>query len=282
MKKLLVPTDFSPQANYALRSAYQLALQKNATIHLVHVLDFPLADEEAPVGPIEIVPGGFLQRAKEETQEQLKDIADSKELADVRITYEVQVGNPYQSIVRALVAKKVDLVVMGSKGISGTQEMLIGSNAERMVRFSPSPVLIIKEKTDLSDIKHIVYATALQEREKPVIRTLTKLQRMFDAQLHLVRVNTVSNFQDDPSVRKQLKSLAKACRLKNYTLNTFSDIREEEGIIHFADETGADLIALATNARRGLMHLLGGSIAEDLANHAKYPVWTMSMSAAAS
>ena len=280
MKKLLVPTDFSPQANYALRSAYQLALQKKATIHLVHVLDFPLADEEAPVGPIEIVPGGFLQRAKEETEEQLKNIAESKELADIRITYEVRVGNPYQSIVRALVAKKVDLVVMGSKGISGTQEMLIGSNAERMVRFSPSPVLIIKEKTDLSDVKNIVYATALQEKELPVIRTLAKLQRMFDAQLHLVRVNTVSNFLDDPSVRKQLKSLAKACRLKNHTLNTFSDIREEEGIIHFADEVGANLIALATHARRGLMHLLGGSIAEDVANHAKYPVWTMSLPAA--
>ncbi|MEM9671802.1 MAG: universal stress protein [Bacteroidota bacterium] len=277
MKKLLVPTDFSPQANYALRSAYQLALKNQASIHLVHVLDFPLVDEEAPVSPIEIVPGEFLQKAEEETKEQLKNIAESKELEDVEVTYEVRVGNPYQSIVRALVAQKVDMVVMGSKGISGTQEMLIGSNAERMVRFSPSPVLIIKEKADLSDIKHIVYATALKEKEKPVITTLAKLQEMFDAQLHIVRVNTVSNFRDDSSVRKQLKSLAETCYLKNYTLNTFSDIREEEGIIHFADEVGADLIALATNARRGLMHLLGGSIAEDVANHAKYPVWTMSL-----
>ncbi|MGD1893352.1 MAG: universal stress protein [Cyclobacteriaceae bacterium] len=108
MKKLLVPTDFSPQANYALRSAYQLALKNQASIHLVHVLDFPLVDEEAPVSPIEIVPGEFLQKAEEETKEQLKNIAESKELEDVEVTYEVRVGTPYQSIVRALVAQKVD------------------------------------------------------------------------------------------------------------------------------------------------------------------------------
>lgn len=277
MKKILVPTDFSAESDYALQAAYQLAQRQKATVHLAHVLNFPLADDGTPGGPVEIVPGGFLNQAKKEALVRLKKFIKKKKPTDVRITHEVLVGNPYQSITRALMKKKVDLVVMGSKGASGAKEIIVGSNAERMVRFSPSPVLIIKDKTDLSQLKNIVYATALRGREQPVLRVLSKLQRVFDAQLHLVRINTIANFLEDPSAMEQLKNLAKSSRLKNYTLNTFSDIREEEGIIHFADEVKADLIAVSTHARRGLLHLLGGSIAEGVANHAKYPVWTMSL-----
>lgn len=277
MKKILVPTDFSAEADHALEGAYQLAQYQDATIHLVHVLDFPLADDDVPMGPVEVVPGGYLKQAKQEAQERLEKIIAKKKFANVRITSEVRVGNPYQSIVRALLKKRMDLVVMGSKGATGAKEILLGSNAERMVRFSPSPVLIIKGKTNLTKIRNIVYATSLRDKERPVVQALRKLQQAFDAQLHLVRINTITNFLEDPSAMEQLRSLAKTSRLRNYTLNTFSDIREEEGIIHFADEVGADLIALATHARWGLLHLLGGSIAEDVVNHTQYPVWTMSL-----
>ncbi|MEM9832062.1 MAG: universal stress protein [Bacteroidota bacterium] len=277
MKKILVPTDFSPLANEALRTAYQLAQQHKAAIHLVHVLMFPMTEEEAPPGVVEVLPVEYLKQLKQDTTQQLIELIEKEAIGGVPITSEIVVGNPYQSIARILKKEKMDLVVMGSRGVSGVREILVGSNAERMVRFSPSPVLIIKSATDFSHLKNIVYATALHEKEHAVLRTLSELQLAFDAQLHVVRINTISNFREDPTVREQLKKLAKSCQLKNYTLNTFSDIGEEEGIIHFADEIGADLIAISTHAYRGLLRLLGGSIAENVANHSKYPVWTMSL-----
>ena len=62
--------------------------------------------------------------------------------------------------------------------------------------------------------------------------------------------------------------------LQNYTINIYNDKVEEDGIIYFAQDIEADLIALATHGRTGLLHLLSGSIAEDVVNHAKRPVWT--------
>ena len=62
--------------------------------------------------------------------------------------------------------------------------------------------------------------------------------------------------------------------MKNYTINIYSDKVEEDGIIFYAQDINADLIALATHGRSGLLHLLSGSIAEDVVNHAKRPVWT--------
>ncbi len=277
MKKILVPTDFSPLATEALRTAHQIARRQKATIYLIHVLYFPMSEEETRPGAVEVLPVGYLKRMKQEIKEQLQNLIVKEKLTDVKVVPEIRVGNPYQSMVLALKNEKMDLVVMGSQGVSGVREVLVGSNAERMVRFSPSPVLVIKGKTNFSNLENIVYATALSHKEVPVLKALGKLQRVYDAHLHIVRVNTISNFIDDPTANQQLKDLVKNSRLKNFTLNTFSDMREEEGIIHFADEVKADLIAVSTHARRGLLHLLGGSIAEDVVNHAKYPVWTMSL-----
>ncbi len=62
--------------------------------------------------------------------------------------------------------------------------------------------------------------------------------------------------------------------ITNYTIDIYNDKVEEDGIIFFAQDIGADLIAMATHGRSGLLHLLSGSIAEDIVNHAKRPVWT--------
>ena len=143
MKKILVPTDFSPMATEALRTANQLAQQQHATIHLVHVLMFPMTEEEAPPGVVEVLPVEYLKHLKQDTQKQLDELIEKEAIASVPITSEIIVGNPYQSIARILKKEEKDLVVMGSRGASGVREILVGSNAERMVRFSPSPVLII-------------------------------------------------------------------------------------------------------------------------------------------
>ena len=65
--------------------------------------------------------------------------------------------------------------------------------------------------------------------------------------------------------------------LKNYTLNVFNDPYEESGVINFAQEIDADMIAMGTHGRRGLAHLMSGSVAEDIVNHVDCPIWTYSI-----
>jgi nucleotide-binding universal stress UspA family protein len=97
---------------------------------------------------------------------------------------------------------------------------------------------------------------------------------MYDATVHLVRINTPGNFQRDAIVKQYMKDFAKKLMLKNYTVNIFNDFSEEEGIIYFADSINADMIAMATHGRTGFAHVLAGSIAEDVVNHSKRPVLT--------
>ncbi len=89
-----------------------------------------------------------------------------------------------------------------------------------------------------------------------------------------MRINTPGNFQRDAVVKKYMQDFAKRLQLKNYTVNVFNDLTEEEGIIYFADSINADMIAMATHGRTGFAHVLAGSIAEDVVNHSKRPVLT--------
>lgn len=72
-----------------------------------------------------------------------------------------------------------------------------------------------------------------------------------------------------------MEEFVKEHQLENYSMEVFNSSSEEEGIIEFAEDSNADLIAMATHGRTGFLHLLSGSIAEDVVNHAKRPVWTM-------
>lgn len=71
-----------------------------------------------------------------------------------------------------------------------------------------------------------------------------------------------------------MQDFAKKLQLKNYTINIFNDLSEEEGIVYFADSINADLIAMATHGRTGFAHVMAGSIAEDVVSHSKRPVLT--------
>ncbi|MBR9999739.1 MAG: universal stress protein, partial [Cyclobacteriaceae bacterium] len=107
-----------------------------------------------------------------------------------------------------------------------------------------------------------------------VVEELQKLQDIFKAEFHLVRINTPNNFESTRKILQQMRDFVTAYHIENYTLNIYNDFMEEDGIMFFAQDIEADMIAMATHGRTGIMHLLSGSIAEDVVNHAKRPVWT--------
>lgn len=152
--------------------------------------------------------------------------------------------------------------------------MLIGSNTEKVIRFSKCPVLTVNKMPSNTEFKNVVYATSMSEDENGFSDVLRNTQQMYDATVHIVRINTPDNFHSDTSVKKLMNDFAKKLKLKNYTLNSFNDYTEEEGILNFADSINADMIAMSTHGRKGFAHVLVGSIAADVAAHARRPVLT--------
>jgi nucleotide-binding universal stress UspA family protein len=278
MKKILVPTDFSKPAGIATDVAADIARKSGAELTLLHVIEEAVGNSLNVEGQVSADSGWeekiFNLKLIERAKKQMAKVAEDSRFENVRLKTELRVGTPYHGMNKIIVDKKVDLVVMGTSGRSDLEQMIIGSNTEKVVRMAGCPVLTVHNKPATKDFKQIVYATSMDKDEEVFSRIVRTTQKLYDATIHLVRINTPSNFQRDVLVKKYMQDFAKRLQLKNYTINVFNDVSEEEGIIYFADSIDADLVAMSTHGRTGFAHVLAGSIAEDVVSHSRRPVLT--------
>jgi nucleotide-binding universal stress UspA family protein len=278
MKKILVPTDFSKSGQNAIDVARDIALKSNAQLLLLHVVEGAAGSSFNVEGQIDTSDHWedriFTMKLIEKGKKQLARVTDELSANGVRVKTELRMGSPYHGMRTIIDEHNVDLVVMGTSGATSAADMIIGTNTEKVVRQSRCPVLTVQKKPATTDFKSIVYATAMSEDEEVFSKIVRRTQQMYDSTIHLVRVNTPGSFKRDVVVKREMQSFAKKLQLKNYTVNVFNDLSEEEGIIYFADSINADLIAMATHGRTGFAHVLAGSIAEDVVSHAKRPVLT--------
>jgi nucleotide-binding universal stress UspA family protein len=280
MKKILVPTDFSKPAQIATEVAADIAKKANAELILLHVIEEATGGSFNIEGEMNTSTSDswedkiFTLKLIERAKKQMAKLGEESKFSGVKVRQELRVGTPFHGMRTIITEQKVDLVVMGTAGQSKLEEMIIGSNTEKVVRHSNCPVLTVHKKPSKGDFKNIVYATSLSKDEEIFSRVVRKTQQLYDSTVHLVRINTPGNFQRDIVVKKYMQDFAKKLQLKNFTINVFNDLSEEEGIVYFADSINADMIAMATHGRTGFAHVLAGSIAEDVVSHSKRPVLT--------
>lgn len=275
MQKILVPTDFSTEANYAVELAARLGKKMDAEVVLLHVVEDSTITSVHYTGEIDLPDMQdrlFILKLIEKAKSQLSETMAN--YSDLNISEILRIGNPYHNIKDIIAEQAVDMVIMGTKGASGVSELLVGSNAEKVVRHAKCPVLTVKQSAADLEFRNIVFATDLQQQDELCVNAVKSFGKMFDAKIHMVRINTPNNFEADHTSIKALEDYAQKYGFENYDTRVFNDFSEEDGIIHFAESTGADMIAMATHGRTGFAHLLTGSIAEDVVNHAKRPVLT--------
>ncbi len=271
MKRILVPTDFSEQAENALKVAAQIAKRNGSEIYVLNSLELPLhlaSSSETSAMPESLF---FIQLAKKHFEEILK-----KPYLEGLLIHDALIGHGevYSDVREAVKEKNVDLVIMGSHGGNGFMEMFIGSNTEKVVRTSDVPVLVIKNEHSDFQINNFVYATDLSEECKNVFKKVQKITKIADAQLTLLYVNTPNDFVTTTEINKKIKDFSKNTDFENISVAIYNDTSVEKGILNFANEVNADLIGLGTHGRKGISHFFNGSISEDLVNHANMPVVT--------
>lgn len=278
MKTILVPTDFSEPAQWAVDLATRISKISKGEIILLHIVE-PPTDTTFNVEGEMLTDGGledklFGYKLIEKSKEQLQHIVRSLEVQGVNVTSVLRLGNPYQGMRSFLSDHDVDLVVMGTSGRSKLEEIFVGSNTQKVVRYAKCPVLTVHEAPTASTFSSIVYATGLLQNEREFGHVVQELQKLFHAAVHVVRINTPMNFLSDHRVKGVMQEFVRKIGLENATLNVYNDRSEEEGILNFAASIDADLIAMATHGRTGFLQVLMGSIAEDVVHHAKRPVLT--------
>ncbi|MFZ0595534.1 MAG: universal stress protein, partial [Flavobacterium sp.] len=261
MKKILVPTDFSEHAEDALRVAAQIAKKNNSEIVILHMLELPSQMSDAVLGGASI-PETMLFMKK--ANEMLDEISSRPYLDDISVTEIVKMDKPIHGISQVSKDYDVDLIIMGSHGSSGIEELLIGSNTEKVVRNSEIPVLVIKKDITNFSASNIVFASDFSDETKKPFEKLLKFTRSFETKIHLVTICTPNSFKPTHVVEKSMNDFASEFNLNNYETHIYNDTNIEKGIINFSNSINADIIGMCTHGRTGFAHFFNGSISEGL------------------
>jgi nucleotide-binding universal stress UspA family protein len=147
--KILHPTDFSGCATQAEAVAVDLARKLGGDLVLVQVLvEAPLYSE------------GFISRRQVRTvfdaqrkwsEEALEARAEQLRRSGIKTTWRVQLGAPYEEIVRTAEEEGAGMIVMGTHGRGGLSRMMLGSVAERVIRLARCPVLTVRQPKSSGD-----------------------------------------------------------------------------------------------------------------------------------
>ena len=273
MKKILVPCDFSKPAINAFRFALDVAAKSQGRVHLLHIVELPVLHDSVLM-PVLSFEEQLLNEMKDKTETEFDKLIKKYSVDDVKVSSDIETGPTAKTILEYANEHKIDLIIMGSHGASGFREFFIGSNAEKIVRSSTIPVLIVKQQFK-GPVKNIIFPNTLQtENQEDLVMKVKALQNFFDATLHIVWINTPLNFTSDSVTHERLNAFARRFMLRDYTINVYNYQNEEEGIMKFTEMIKGDMIAMGTHGRKGVSHMLLGSLAEDVVNHTENIIWT--------
>ena len=278
MKRILVPVDFSEHAGFALEVAARLARKYGSEIIVLHMLGLSEAyltkDETQEFAEAHY----YMKLAKTRVDRFL----DQPYLKDVEVREMVQNYKIFSEINQVAAEQNIDLIVMGSHGTGGLSELFVGSNTEKVVRSSEIPVLVIKTRRPEFDPRKVVFATDFSLEGIEAYSRIRRLVTLWGSEMCLVYVNLPNekfrSTREKQETADNFMNAAHGGKLPQKTSIRFvSDYTIEGGVYFVAEEIDADLIAIPTHGRSGLMHFFKGSLGEDLANHAKFPVISCKM-----
>ncbi len=292
LDRLLVPTDFSACADQALRHAKRLARSYEAEVHLLHVI--PVAAAHPMLG-VQATPAERTDRVLN----QLDEVVDAQNLDDLSYELAVEHGEGVASTVLEYADEKsLDLLVVGTHGRRGVQRLMLGSEAEEILRRADRPVLTVGQSEDGRPAlfpERILVPVDLSIHSRHALRHGAAFARQFDARLDVVHVIEAIAAYDPagpyqavlPSEGDVLPDLKKNIRNKLQDLAEELPLPQENVrvyvgqsptvpfIVDVATEEEIDLLVLPSHGRTGMERVLIGSVAEKVVRMAPCPVFVV-------
>ena len=293
VRTILVATDFSPTASAALQWALELARAHRARVVLVHALAPPIPPAASP--DFVTLPPDFQDQYRDLALRRLATDVEAARTKGVEVSSDLDIGPASPLVIELATKHGADVIVIGTRGMTGFRHLLLGSTAERVVHGAAVPVLTVHpgDADKHRRIKTIVVPTDFSDDATLAIRTAARVFGPEDRDSKLVLVHAYHLpveftalgavpmaprlFADAAEqARERLEQTAKPLRETGLRVETVA----QEGypplvIEEAAREANADLITMGTHGRSGLRHLLLGSTAERVVQHAPCPVLTI-------
>lgn len=273
--KILIPTDFSVQAEYAYLMVKKLEEKTAIDIHFLHVLEVPdtvTMDSSGRIQTCGEIDVNYVLKQKEIAERKLAEI---KTMYGNHIYTHLVLGKTTDAILNFSDQQHFDLIVMGTKGAWGLHETLSGSETQIIARRSKTPVLsLMCDRSDLN-IHNVLLVYDFTNPLKEDITLIHKLIKAFDTKIHFLQITSEKVATERPSIEANMKAFAELNNITNYECHLINDKDVENGVIHFNQMNNMDLICIGTHGKGGVFHQ---SATEKLINHLFKPIISFHLS----
>lgn len=263
MSRILVPTDFSDCAKRASSFAVEVASKNGAELHFVHLMDVPIdwlkliEKDQKQLYP-------DVTKKVNEANNQLDLLMVSAEKKGLEAKKFIAYNAGYSYLKDHIAKSNCDMVVMGSHGASGFTEWFIGSNTQKVVRFSPVPVIVTKGGVTFNDVSSVVFASDFDKDMFDGYDRLLNVVRMLDLKLDLVFVNTPGTFTESEVIQEKMNRFVQMGEDVMAGFGVYNSYEFEDGLVKYAKDHG-QMIAMVTHGAKG-------SLTERIINHVDMPV----------
>jgi len=269
---ILVPLDFSGFSQKAVPVAIKIAQLFDGKITPFHV-NVPITEIDEPFAAH--VRYDF-DKMEKETQSHLDDLAKELIPDEIRSPAKVVFGNPAQDIANQ--GGSMDLIVMSSHGRTGFSRMFIGSVAEKVLRLSKTPVLVIEEETDVDNFSRILVTTDFSENSRAAFPYAIEIAKKTNAQVELLHILSFGQLDRDETddfvedLREERLKLVKSeyfHEIGNQVTTTLlsTESSPHEAIAEYVKKHPAHLVIMSTVGRTGLNYLMLGSTTANVVRH---------------
>lgn len=296
-KTILCPTDFSEYSEYAMRYATAFAKISSGVIHCVHVVDVGMETGGSFEGMYasRAYFSASLKSIQEYAAEQLEHFVRKEHFLGVDVTPHLRTGHTADEIAETAEEISADLIVTATHGRSGLPRLILGGTCDKLLRLSKVPVLAVKhpehEALDTQgslSIDRIMCPVDFSEFSHSALTIAEDLARRFGASITLAQVVNIHYDYPDWSTEaavnasEQIAAGAKTSldELASKMEGIETEVMVTTGIPHrtLVDEIAKreiDLVVMPTHGRKGLSHVLLGSVAERVIRRADCPVLTV-------
>lgn len=267
--KILIPTDFSVQAEFAYLMVKKLEEKTSVDIHFLHVMNVPdtvTMDSKGNIQTCGEIDVNYLLKQKEIAE---RNLANLNVLYGNDINCHFVLGKVTDGILNFAESNHFDLIVMGTKGAWGMKEKLSGSSTQMIARKSKIPVLsLMCDRSDLN-IQNILLVHNFNQPAKEDFQLMHKLIAAFNTKFHLLQITSGKVDAERVLVEANMKLFAELNNITNYECHLINDKDVEKGVVHFNQMNNMDMVCIGTQGKGGIFH---HSVTEKLINHLFKPI----------
>lgn len=263
MKNILVPTDFSENADKALDFALALAHNFKATLHLIHA--YHSTGKTGHLANVDRI----IKEDRELEMEKFLEATKASISFDLNIEGRCRKGLATEVINHEADSIAADLIIMGTLGASNLGKQLMGSTASNLIKSTSIPVLAIPKSVQYSDLKNLVVALDAKSMKDPsTLNPMIEIAQKLKLTIHLVHVsNDKLHTEIDPSIKEYLSSFSIP-----FFYNKIQAIGVAEAILDFAYEKGDSLLCMVSHNRTWFESLFHSSMSQRLALSSNLPM----------